>query len=224
MENFAHLSLLLLIAFSQFRCTVVTNFLLIYECEFFEVTGIAGRGSFGLFFVDPPTLDLDECVEIGQDAFKELDIDDKAWKCARVCSVMGLCFGFLLFVLIFFKQCIIPLPCSQRLMDLSSTMVQVSLALVYVMWMADACDLYICNYGKGGTYLILSQCLWLAGGCFTRCMRGGRYERRDEIAAEKARKAEEKKRKDAEDQLKQKEAELAAREAALEQGGVNDDA
>lgn len=187
---------------------VITNFLLIYECELLHLDSLLNSGSIGLFKVDPPLINDEEytggCIEVSQEKFEELQLDDKAWKCARVCSVMGLCFGALLFVLIFFKQCIRPLPCSQQLMDLSSMMVQVSLALVYVIWMSDACDLYICSHGDGATLLILTQVFWLCGGCFTRCMRDGRYERRDEIAAEKARKNEEKKKVAADNELKEK--------------------
>jgi hypothetical protein len=157
----------------------------------------------------------DECIGIDQDDFDEGNVDDTAWKCARVCACLALCFGCILFVFAFMKQCIIPLPCSQRIIDLSSTLVQVSLALVYVMWMSDACDRYFCDYGNGGTLLILTQVFWLAAGCFTRCMRPGRFERRDEITAIKAQKAEEKKRKDAEDQLAEKQVELDAKEAEL---------
>lgn len=201
---------------------VVTNFMLIFNCEFFTLGRAGGNnGSIGLFYADPPTLD-GGCMEINQAEFKQLGIDDKAWKCARVCACMALGFGGMLFVLGFFKQCLFPLPCSQRLMDLSSTVIQVCLALVYVMWMSNACDEYVCNYGKGGTLLILTQIFWLAAGCFTRCMRGGRYERRDEIAATKAQKAEEQKRKDAEDELARKDAELAAKEKELNaRGGVD---
>jgi len=194
---------------------VVTNSLLVTDCELLTLTGVAESGSLGLFKVDPPVQGNGTCVTIDQAKFNELGINDAAYKCARVCSVMAFCFGALLFVLIFFKQCIFPLPCSQFLMDISSTMVQVSLALVYVIWMSNACDEYFCEYGQGSTYLILTQIFWLAGGCFTRCMRGGRWERRDEIRAERERKQEEKKRKAAEDDLAKKTAELEAREKEL---------
>jgi hypothetical protein len=200
---------------------------LIFDCEFFQLYSLAnGSGSIGLFYVDPPDLDTGgECIEINEADFKAKGLDDAAWKCARVCACLALCFGCILFVFAFMKQCIIPLPCSQRIIDLSSTLVQVFLALVYVMWMSDACDRYSCDYGQGGTYLILTQVFWLAAGCFTRCMRPGRFERRDEIAANKAQKAEEKKRKDAEDQLAQKEAELEAKEKELvaRDGGGDDE-
>lgn len=195
---------------------VITNFLLILDCELLTLTGALQTGSLGLFKVDPPSQDNGgECINLDQDEFKALGINDAAYKCARVCSVMALCFGALLFVMILFKQCIVPLPCSQFIMDISSTMVQVSLALVYVIWMSNACDEYFCEYGSGSTYLILTQIFWLAAGCFTRCMREGRWERRDEIRAERERKQEEKKRKAAEDELAKKNAELEAREQEL---------
>ncbi len=94
-------------------------------------------------------------------------------------------------------------------------MVQVSLALVYVIWMSDACDKYFCEYGEGSTYLILTQIFWLGAGCFTRCMRGGRWERRDEISAQRELKQEAKRRQQAEDELAKKNAELEAREREL---------
>lgn len=200
--------------------TVTTNFLLIYSCEFFELG--RSEGTIGLFFVDPPSMDTGgSCIEINADEFQAMNIDDKAWVTARVCACMGLVFGFILSVLVLFKQCLFPLPCTQLLVDLSSMTIQVSLALVYFMWKSNACDLYQCNYGQGGTYLILTQIFWLAAGCFTRCMRGGRYERRDEIAAKKAQAAAEKKQKEAEDQLAKREAEVAAKEREL--GGGHDD-
>jgi hypothetical protein len=203
-------------SFSVLRVAVITNALLVTDCELLTLTGALQTGSLGLFKVDPPSDDNQgNCVTINQNEFKALGINDAAYKCARVTSVMAFCFGGLLFVLIFFKQCIIPLPCSQFLMDISSTMVQVSLALVYVIWMSNACDQYYCQYGSGSTYLILTQIFWLAAGCFTRCMREGRWERRDEIRADRERKQEEKKRKAAEDELAQKNAELAAREKEL---------
>ena len=179
------------------------------------MTTLNQSGSLGLFKVDPPAEGDGTCITIDQSQFKALGSNDAAYKCARVCSVMAFCFGGLLFVLIFFKQCIFPLPCSQFLMDISSTMVQVSLALVYVIWMSNACDVYYCQYGQGSTYLILTQIFWLGAGCFTRCMRDGRWERRDEIRADRERKQEEKARKAAEDELAKKNAELEAREKEL---------
>lgn len=100
-------------------------------------------------------------------------------------------------------------------MDLFSTIVQVSLALFYFIWKSDVCDIYICSYSSGATLWILTQVFWLAAGCFTRCMREGRYERRDEIRAEKEAKVDAKKCKDAEDELAKKKAELDAKEAEL---------
>lgn len=149
--------------------------MLLGECELLKLDGILYTGAIGLFKVKIPG--TDECVEIDSDAFKE--IDDTAWKCARVCGVLALVFGVILATFIVFQQWIVPLPCSQRIMDASSTLTQIFLALVYVIWMAEACDLYSCNYGDGITLLFLTQIFWLVSGCFTRCMRPGRSQRRN---------------------------------------------
>lgn len=104
-------------------------------------------------------------------------MEDAAFNCARVCSLLAFGFGGILLVFGFFQQCIIPLPCTQLLMDLSATGVQICLALVYVIWLSDACDIYQCAYGNGAWYLVATQILWLIVGCFARCMREGRSER-----------------------------------------------
>jgi hypothetical protein len=183
--------------------------MLISACDFMNIQSNfgVGKGTFGLFSYQEPG--TDECVELSD------DIGDGYFKTAQACSIIALCSGAILFVLGFFKQCIIPLPCTQILMDLSSTLTQVCLALVYFVWAAEVCNTYNCYYGDGGTLLIVTQLLWLGAGCFTRCMRPGRYERRDEIAANKKANAETKKRKEAEDELKKREEEVAAKEAAM---------
>jgi hypothetical protein len=181
---------------------VVTNSLLLASCNILYLSaGFRVVGSVGLYqanFPDGTDLDnasgnLDKCVAIddvpGIDNYK-----DPAFNCARVCAVIAFFCGLVLLLLGFFKQCLCPLPCSQLLMDLSGFSVQIMLALVYVLWHTRACDMYQCTNGRGGTYLFLTQILWLGASCFTRCMRPGRYERRDEIAAEKARKKEQKER------------------------------
>jgi hypothetical protein len=84
-------------------------------------------------------------------------------------------------------------------MDLSGAFVQIMLALVYVIWLTEACaNSFYCTAGDGGIYLPLTQLFWLAASCFTRCMRPGRHERRDEIKAAKAKKQDEKERKERE--------------------------
>ena len=133
------------------------------------------RGSIGLFEFNNPLDDSDECITISDIA--DRDIEDKAFKCARVSALMAFGFGGILLVFGFFKQCLFPLPCTQFLMDLSATGVQICLGLVYVIWLSEACDLYDCVYGSGATYLILTQAFWLIVGCFARCMREGRRER-----------------------------------------------
>jgi hypothetical protein len=175
----------------------VTNCLLLSSCELLELDGSLNDGSVGLFQWQLPG-EQTECVKISD--IENRAVEDTALKCARVCAVMALAFGGILFVFGFFKQCLFDLPCSQKLMDLSATCVQIMLALVYVVWWTEACDYYYCSYGKGATYLILTQIFWMAAGCFSRCMRDGRSERRKEDRA--SGKDEERKRKKEEDKQK----------------------
>ena len=134
-----------------------------------------------MFYANLPGDDSDECIKFADIANRE--IEDRALKCARICSLMAIGFGGVLLVFGFFKQCLCKLPFTQPLMDLSATGVQICLALVYVIWLSDACDQYYCSYGLGGTYLILTQIFWLIAGCFSRCMRDGRSERKKQEQA-----------------------------------------
>mmetsp|Transcript_14176 Transcript_14176/g.26527 ORF Transcript_14176/g.26527 Transcript_14176/m.26527 type:complete len:227 (-) Transcript_14176:330-1010(-) len=202
---------------------VVTNSLLLSSCEmFFLSSGFNGVvGSLGLYrasFPDGNQLDVDsgECVTLddvdGIDQYK-----DTAFNCARVCAVVAFFCGLVLFVFGFFKQCLCPLPCTQLLMDISGAAVQIMLALVYTLWLTEACNRYKCTYGDGGTYLFLTQIFWLAASCFTRCMRPGRWERRDEIRANKAKKQEEKERQQAQQALEEERKKNAALEMENQQ-------
>ncbi len=156
--------------------TVVTNALLVSSCDLLELRaqGVT-QGTLGLFQYRNPTLDSDECTDVSDIASR--NIEDKAFKCARITSLMAFGFGGILLVFGFFKQCIFPLPCTHLLMDLAATGVQICLALVYVIWLSEACDLYQCAYGDGANYLVATQILWMIVGCFSRCMREGRSER-----------------------------------------------
>mmetsp|Transcript_25503 Transcript_25503/g.60328 ORF Transcript_25503/g.60328 Transcript_25503/m.60328 type:complete len:209 (+) Transcript_25503:382-1008(+) len=189
---------------------VVTNSLLLTSCELLKLGGVTRDGSIGLFYADFPNPNVagEECTNIdnveGSDQLK-----DAAFNCARYCAILAFVFGAILLVFGVFKQCICPLPCTQLLMDVSGTFVQIMLALVYVIWLTEACNQYYCTYGQGGTYLVLTQIFWLGASCFTRCMRPGRYERRDEIAA-----AKQKKKQQQQEEKERKEAEQAQEEEA----------
>lgn len=166
---------------------VVTNSLLLKSCDLLDLGGLQQEvGSLGLYFADFPDQQDASCVKIDDQSGVN---KDAAFNCARVCAVMAFCFGAILLVFGVFRQYIIPLPCTQLLMDVSGGCVQITLSLVYVIWLTDACNTFYCTFGQGGTYLILTQCFWLGASCFTRCMRPGRHERRDEIAANKEAKA-----------------------------------
>jgi hypothetical protein len=155
------------------------NVLFIQACDLIDLNNDdAAFGTLGLFNYQLPQIH-NGCVETLEEGGSGVGlVDDRAWKCAQICSLISLACGGILFVFGFFKQCLIPLPCSQLLMDLSSTCVQLSLALVYVIWFSETCrELYDCSYGHGSLYLIICQALWMVAGCFTRCMRPGRSER-----------------------------------------------
>ena len=176
---------------------VVTNFLLIFACDFMSIENILGteQGTFGLFKYQDPLSSDGECIDISENS----EYLDGWFKTAQTCSIIALCSGAILAFYATCQQCICPLPCSQLVLDLSSTLTQVCLALVYLVWGSDVCkQQFNCYYGDSGGLLIATQVFWLAAGCFTRCMRDGRHERRDEIAANKKAKAEEKARKEAE--------------------------
>lgn len=200
---------------------VITNSLLLASCEILNLSsGFRLVGSLGLYQANfPDGGDLDnasgntgECTTIdsvpGIDAYK-----DAAFNCARICAVIAFFCGLILTVFGFFKQCLCPLPCSQLLMDLSGFTVQIMLALVYVIWASKACDNFQCTWGQGGTYLVLTQIFWLGASCFTRCMRPGRHDRRDEIQAEKAAKKEKQEREKQQKELQEEKEKNAKLEA-----------
>ena len=95
--------------------------------------------------------------------------------------MMALIFGCLLTFFGFFNQCLCPLPCGQRLMDISGVGVQLSLALTWPMIRSSVCDAYGgCSWGGGATALLIAQLSFFFASVFSRCMREPRYERRKE--------------------------------------------
>ncbi|KAL3893380.1 MAG: hypothetical protein SGARI_008207 [Bacillariaceae sp.] len=204
---------------------VITNSLLLASCDILYLSsGFRVVGSLGLYQANfPDGTDLDnasgnsgECVVL-DDVPGISEYKDTAFNCARVCAVIAFFCGLVLLVFGFFKQCLCPLPWSQLLMDLSGFSIQIMLALVDVIWMSKACDNYQCTWGQGGTYLVLTQIFWLGAGCFTRCMRPGRYERRDEIKAEKAAKKEKQEREKQQKELEEEKEKNAALQAENDQ-------
>jgi hypothetical protein len=184
---------------------VVTNSLLLTSCELLKLSlgeNAVGVGSLGLYFANfPEGTVIDDtngqCIRI-DDVPNIDDYKNAAFNCARVCAVIAFICGAILLVFGVFKQCLFPLPATQLLMDVSGGLVQIMLALVYVLWATEACNVFQCTFGKGGTYLVLTQFFWLLAAGFTRWMRPGRHDRRDEIRAAK----EEKKRKQAAQEAK----------------------
>ena len=101
--------------------------------------------------------------------------------------MMALIFGCSLTFFGFFNQCLCPLPCGQRLMDISGVGVQLSLALTWPMIRSSVCDENGgCRWGDGATALLLAQLFFFFASVFSRCMREPRYERRKEDKEEKS--------------------------------------
>lgn len=101
--------------------------------------------------------------------------------------MMALVFGCILTFFGFFNQCLCPLPCGQRLMDISGVGVQLSLALTWPMIRSSVCDENGgCRWGDGATALLLAQLFFFFASVFSRCMREPRYERRKEDKEEKS--------------------------------------
>jgi hypothetical protein len=155
---------------------VVTNILLTTSCELFKVTDIV---TMGLFRYSVDNVDGGDCQTIDDDDENQLyEYRDAALNCGRVCSILALCFGAVLVLCAIIKQFLCPLPLAQKLIDISGTLVQIMLALVYVAWRTGACQDFGCEWGQGATMLVVTQLLYLAASIFTRCMREPRYERR----------------------------------------------
>lgn len=164
---------------------VVTNLLLIFSCEFFDVQYANGvSGSIGLFQVK--TAAGGGCIlwDDISSASAGLIAVDTPMKVAQVCSCVAFCMGMVLFVFGFMRQCCCPLPFTQILMDLSASFIQAFLAMTYAAWATESCDKNTCTYGEGSILLLLTQIFWLLAGMFTRCMRPGRRERRKGEAEE----------------------------------------
>lgn len=93
---------------------------------------------------------------------------------------MAFVVGVFLFATILMRQCWKEPTKYQLIIYLCGTGVQVCLGWVYVIWWSNGCDFYSCSYGKGSTYLILTQVFWLIACLLTRYMRPSRQERLEE--------------------------------------------
>lgn len=152
---------------------IASNSAVVGTCDMLEL----GRGA---GHIGPWRADIggSGCVGWDKDDSEEAD-----WllNMARACSVMALVFGCVLAVFGFFNQCLCPLPCSQRVMDLSGVGVQIGLALTWPMIRSEVCDAYGgCSWGGGATALLCAQLFYFAASVFTRCMREPRYKRRQD--------------------------------------------
>jgi hypothetical protein len=112
----------------------------------------------------------DGCVRIS-------NVDDTALKCAQVCSILALVFGAAILFFGVFKQCLCNLPFSGLILSVSYLCVQISLALVWVIYDTSVCANGRCEWSEGATYLIVAQALYFVSGIFTYCLPEPRYKR-----------------------------------------------
>ena len=93
-------------------------------------------------------------VTDGCEGWDKSDSDDKLINMGRACSMMALIFGCIFGWFFLIKQCLCRLTMGQRLMDVSSTCVNVFLALIWIMAGSDVCDEFGCSWGSGATALM----------------------------------------------------------------------
>ena len=159
---------------------IACNSAVIGTCDMLELGRNGVNGHLG-----PWRADIDGSGCVGWDKDDAGDAADWLINMARACSMMALIFGIVMAVFGFFHQCLCPLPCSQRMLDLSGLGVQIGLALTWPMIRSDVCDSFGgCSWGGGATALVLAQLFYFAASIFTRCMREPRYKRRQDAAAE----------------------------------------
>ena len=116
-------------------------------------------------------------------AWDKDDTDANDWliNMARACSMMALILGIVLAVYGFFNQCLCPLPCHQKIMDLSGLGIQVGLILTWPMIHSSVCDEFGgCSWASGSTALVFTHIFYFSASVFSRCMREPRYRRRQE--------------------------------------------
>jgi hypothetical protein len=155
-------------------CGIAANSAVIGTCQMLQL----GRGAGAISVPDAPIFNGSGCTCWDKDA-TELDV----WilNMARACSMMApLCcilahFGFCTFA----NQCLCPMPCTQKVLDISVAGVQLSLALTWPMVQTAACNEFGgCTWADGSTALLLAQLFYFFASIFSRCMREPRYKRK----------------------------------------------
>jgi len=154
---------------------IAANSAVVGGCEMLDLRG--GNGHIGPWRADITGV-TDGCKGWNKD---DTDLNDWLINMARACSMMALVFGCILAVFAFFNQCLCPLPCSQRIIDLSGLGVQIGLCLTWPMIRSNVCDEFGgCTWGNQATALCLSQIFYFCASIFSRCMREPRYKRKQD--------------------------------------------
>ena len=147
------------------------NIVLVASCEMLKFrSGTLGLFKYEFFGDLGEFSGTDGCVRTS-------NVDNTAFKCAQVCSVLALVFGAAILFFGVFKQCFCNLPGSGLILSVSYLCVQISLALVWVIYDSNICAYVSCEWSKGATYLIVTQALYFVSGIFTYCLPEPRYKR-----------------------------------------------
>jgi hypothetical protein len=166
------------IVLGSIACGIAANAALVGTCKMLRL-------GLGAGYIGPWRADIygNGCNPWDKDA---TDLDDWILNMARACSVMALCFGSILALFVLFNQCLFPLPCSQKIVDISGGLTQLSLVLCWPMVRTSACDKFGgCSWDDGATMLLVSQLFYFFANVFTRCMREPRYKRKQGEARER---------------------------------------
>jgi len=169
------------------------------SCEILSFEGEESDGSYGLFFLNLPDSENSTCTEMrfvdlvtgryGEDGPTWGPRQDTYLRAAQIGSSFALGCGFVLLMLIFFRQFFCPLPCSEFTMDVCCLAIQVGLAMVYLLWLSGGCSYFDCKVANGSVLLAVAQILWMIAGCFSKCLRPNAFQRK-KIKEEKEKEAE----------------------------------
>lgn len=90
------------------------------------------------------------------------DMDDQALEVARNAGVYAFISAFLFLCLLTVHKFVARVPCSDILLTLLGAVIQLCLLSVYIAKDNSICELELCSWGTGATWLLLSQILMLS--------------------------------------------------------------
>lgn len=133
---------------------IICNAYLLGTCDMLQL----GGGALGE--IGPWRADI-RGVTNGCVSWSKSDVDDTFLKMGRATSMMAFCFAFIFLFVGLIKQCCCKLPCANMILNICSTCITLSLALVWPMIRSEPCKQYGCTWGGGATALLLAVSCFL---------------------------------------------------------------